>query len=536
MGRLLRTALPVLLMAAVVLGAGALARTALAAAGTLGTLKLTPASGTDLDAFSVTTVSSGGTPGCPTGTSNVTGLITGPGGWATPQVAFANTSAGISTSAEFSVPMANSMKVLAANYALTIVPGDYTITMTCQNAIGTTKYGTFAVTFTWTTATSYTSPGATTPTPTPTPSPTPSVTASASPSAGASASASVSPSPSVSPSATASPSPSAGPSTGATLPNLGSLVVDPATGSDLTGIQVTTASTGTVKGCPAGTSNVSGRLTGPGGWAAGIVAFTNTASGVSTSAEFSVPLANSFAVLAANNSLTVLAGRYDIVMTCQNAIGTSRFGTFTGSLYFTDATHYQSKDPATSQTEASVVVEVTPLHRSELGQAISLKATVQPASAAGTVQFRDGANNAVTPLGTSASVQSGSATLSISTLGFGLHRLSAVFTPTTATAYTRATAVEVVYVVAKPLPPLPTKGATVSGTVKVASTLTCSAAFANATSTSFRWLRDRVGIAGATSATYRPTSADRGKPLQCQMAATNAGGTTRRTSAAVVVP
>jgi hypothetical protein len=90
--------------------------------------------------------------------------------------------------------------------------------------------------------------------------------------------------------------------------------------------------------------------------------------------------------------------------------------------------------------------------------------------------------------------------------------------------------------VAKPLPPLPTKGASMSGTAKVGSTLTCSAAFSDASSTSYRWLRDRVGIAGATAATYRPTIADRGKPLQCQMAATNAGGTTRRTSAAVVVP
>jgi hypothetical protein len=311
--------------------------------------------------------------------------------------------------------------------------------------------------------------------------------------------------------------------------------MEPAAGTDLTGMQVTTVSTGASKGCPAGTSNVSGRLTGPGGWAVGVVAFTNTASGVSTSSEFSVPLANSFAVLAANNSLSVLAGRYDVVMTCQNAIGTNRFGTFTGSLFFTDPTHYQSKDPATSQTQVSLLVEATPLHRSELGQAVSLKATVQPATAAGTVQFRDGANNAITPLGTPIALQSGSATFSISTLGFGLHRLSAVFTPTSATAYTTATAAEVVHVVAKPLPPLPTTGASMRGTATVAGTLTCSAAFSNATATSYRWLRDRVGIDGATSATYRPTSADRGKPLQCQVAATNRGGTTRRTSTAVVV-
>ncbi len=202
------------------------------AAGTLGALSIAGPSGTtglDSQAFNVTTVSTGSTPGCPTAGTNVTGLITGPGAWSAGIIAWNNNSAAVSHTSEFMVPMSNSMLVIAQNNGLTITAGEYDITMTCQNPLGTTKYGTFngAVYFTdathWTATCSTTIPGVTscpsaTPTPTPsgTPTPTPSATATPTPTPTLSGTPtptpSVTPTPTPTPSGTATPTPTPTPS------------------------------------------------------------------------------------------------------------------------------------------------------------------------------------------------------------------------------------------------------------------------------------------------------------------------------------
>ncbi len=69
------------------------------------------------------------------------------------------------------------------------------------------------------------------------------------------------------------------------------------------------------------------------------------------------------------------------------------------------------------------------------GGNVTLNATVSPAAAAGTVQFKDGTAN----LGAAVAVTSGTAQFSTTTLADGPHPITAVFTPTDATAFGAST-------------------------------------------------------------------------------------------------
>src|SRR5262245_26012813 len=69
---------------------------------------------------------------------------------------------------------------------------------------------------------------------------------------------------------------------------------------------------------------------------------------------------------------------------------------------------------------------------STLGANVTLTATVMPATTAGSVQFFDGS----TPLGAPVAVSSGTASLSIDTLGLGSHSLTARFSPIDPSSFT----------------------------------------------------------------------------------------------------
>ncbi|MDT5368473.1 MAG: hypothetical protein QOC62_2904, partial [Mycobacterium sp.] len=79
-----------------------------------------------------------------------------------------------------------------------------------------------------------------------------------------------------------------------------------------------------------------------------------------------------------------------------------------------------------------------------VGTAVTLTATVNPAAAGGTVQFRDGATN----IGNAVAVSNGTASQTTTTLTAGSHQLTAVFTPTTATLYSSSTSSAVTFVIA----------------------------------------------------------------------------------------
>ncbi len=107
--------------------------------------------------------------------------------------------------------------------------------------------------------------------------------------------------------------------------------------------------------------------------------------------------------------------------------------------------------PATSitltTTPASPVVQGTP---------VTLVATVAPATAAGTVQFKDGATN----LGNPVTVSNGAASGTTATLAAGPHQLTVVFTPTDPAAASPATS---------PAVPLVVTGATATSTTLATS-------------------------------------------------------------------
>lgn len=85
--------------------------------------------------------------------------------------------------------------------------------------------------------------------------------------------------------------------------------------------------------------------------------------------------------------------------------------------------------------------------------------------------------------------------------------------------------------------PTVTASPTISGTVMLGSTLTCSTGtWSNSpTSYSYEWLRDGSAISGATSSTYVAASADVGHHISCQVTAVNGEGSASSTSASVSI-
>ncbi|MGH3765886.1 MAG: Ig-like domain repeat protein [Pseudonocardiaceae bacterium] len=100
-----------------------------------------------------------------------------------------------------------------------------------------------------------------------------------------------------------------------------------------------------------------------------------------------------------------------------------------------------SKSPAVTTT-TSTTVGVSPQSPVVAGTTETLTATVNPATAVGNVQFKDGA----TPVGNSVPVTNGTASITTK-LPVGTHSLTAVFTPTDSGAFTPSTSDPVPYLV-----------------------------------------------------------------------------------------
>ena len=236
---------------------------------------------------------------------------------------------------------------------------------------------------------------------------------------------------------------------------------------------------------------------------------TSTSSGVSHVSGLSIPISDTFANIAASNSLPSPLGNYVITMTCQNGLGTSVSGVFTTPISFTAAV-----PPSTATTFSlnNAYSSSTALQSSAptvtIGTPLTLTATVSVAGGvlpAGTVTFSDGAGSIGTPQPVAGGANN-TAAVTVSTLSAGVHSVSATFTPSNAASpadqYTASTSSSVsVTVIGRPsaprsasatpgnrsvtvrwLAPLatggsPIQGYTVSATPKVgSSTRTCSAA------------------------------------------------------------
>ncbi|WP_030438100.1 Ig-like domain-containing protein [Actinoplanes subtropicus] len=201
---------------------------------------------------------------------------------------------------------------------------------------------------------------------------------------------------------------------------LGTLTNNPATGTDLTAPKVHTSA-----GCSTDSDSYRAVLTGPGAFAPGVQVTQPQSVNFSTTDPFDVQVENSFKDVATDLGTTIVAGEYDLTVQCLDAFSQDVKGTFTGAFYFTSATAYQSTDPNAS-TPSSTSLDVTPAGPVNVGDTVTLKATVAPATATGSVQFKDGANN----LGSAVAVSGGVASLATAALASGTHAITAVFTST----------------------------------------------------------------------------------------------------------
>lgn len=315
---------------------------------------------------------------------------------------------------------------------------------------------------------------------------------------------------------------------GAAAASLGTLDVSPATGTDTTGMTVTTSAA-----CPGPATNLIVSVTGSGFPADGqIVVGNSPISAYQTSADggIVVPLTQTMRDYANTAGFTTLQGRYDFTLTCRGAFGSTTYGDFGSPIWFTSNTAYQNTDPAGTVTATTTTLTAAPASPVVEGTSVKLTATVAPDTAAGTVQFKDGTQ----ALGSPVPVSSGTASLTTSGLAAGSHSLTAAFTPSDASAFAPSTSAALPYTVKIKAPRVVT-APKVTGTVRVGSTVTCSAAFSGATSYAYAWLRDGTVIGGATGRTRALVAADHPHKIACRVTATNSTGSTTATSPSVTV-
>ena len=135
---------------------------------------------------------------------------------------------------------------------------------------------------------------------------------------------------------------------------------------------------------------------------------------------------------------------------------------------------------ASGATSTSTVVTASPVSPTTAGTSVTFTATVTPSSAVGSVQFKDGANN----LGNAVNVSSGSAVLTTTALTQATHSITAVFTPTSATAFAASTSTALSYVVNASLTAVatttalavsPASTAATGAAVQLTATVSCTA-------------------------------------------------------------
>jgi LPXTG-motif cell wall-anchored protein len=131
--------------------------------------------------------------------------------------------------------------------------------------------------------------------------------------------------------------------------------------------------------------------------------------------------------------------------------------------------------PATPTTTA---LSVTPAGPVAYGTSVTLDAGVTPIAAAGSVQFLDGA----TVLGTSP-VTAGAAALTLTTLGGGVHSLTAKFVPTDSSVFAPSTSSPAASLTVNPRPTSSTLAASPSGPVTEGHPVTLTATVAPTSAT-----------------------------------------------------
>ncbi|HEY2764097.1 MAG TPA: Ig-like domain repeat protein [Pseudonocardiaceae bacterium] len=225
---------------------------------------------------------------------------------------------------------------------------------------------------------------------------------------------------------------------------LGSLTITPATGTDISAVSARTSAA-----CPSNSDSANMLIVGPIGAANPTfpasnpypIVTTNSAT-FSTVAPFDLPFRKILRDAATERGTTLQTGEYDITAQCGAGFPFAVTGTFTGAMYFTSPTAYQTTDPNAGPTATTTTLTTNPVSPVTQGTSVALNAAVSP-SAAGSVQFKDGAGS----IGAAVPVAGGTASTTTSTLTAGTHSLTAVFTPTDPAAFGPSTSPAVSFVV-----------------------------------------------------------------------------------------
>ncbi|MCX4801449.1 DUF916 domain-containing protein [Streptomyces sp. NBC_01214] len=156
----------------------------------------------------------------------------------------------------------------------------------------------------------------------------------------------------------------------------GTAVINPATGTDTTSVDLATSAA-----CPAPATNVLVKVTGKGFPAEGKNVVGNSpisTYGQAPSGGIVIPLTMTMRDYANEAGFTTLEGRYDLTVVCRKAFGSETYGDFTGSMWFTSNTEYRTTDPGGAQPTPTPTPTPTPKPTPTSTQTSSPSPTTSP--------------------------------------------------------------------------------------------------------------------------------------------------------------
>jgi hypothetical protein len=208
---------------------------------------------------------------------------------------------------------------------------------------------------------------------------------------------------------------------------------------------------------------------------------TSAAMGGSTSG-YVMPVPNLYD-FSKDQGVPWAAGDYTVSIGCFVIDYTQPEAVFTGTLHFSDASHWTMALPPGGGGPGATTTTVTstPVGSAAPGVPVTFTATVN-AAAAGSVQFKDGAVNLGSPVAVNVGATAATATYQSSTLTDGSHTITATFTPTDSAHFSGSTSTAVTFVITAArlttitLVAAPQSPAIPGGTVAFTATVTPSSA------------------------------------------------------------
>jgi len=282
---------------------------------------------------------------------------------------------------------------------------------------------------------------------------------------------------------------------------LGTLAITPVTGVETTGLSGTLSAA-----CPGDSTGIVGYMTGSG--IASDKSIIQSNRPTTTTFAFSSTFKDVFSV----NSISDPVGTYLIRIACIGPDFFTEVGDFTQSVTFTSAAGDNTYATVSNATPTTTTLSVGTPDPIAVGTTTTLTATISPA-APGTVQFKRGAVN----IGTPVAVNAGVATSPATALPAGTNSLTAVFTSTNPSFAGSTSTPARPYVVAS--------AATISGTARVGSTLSCNSTATPGATVAYKWFLGTKQSA-TTTKTLKIPSTWKGFQAKCSVTTTKSGNPT----------